>query len=493
MVAETRIKNGVALRRGFGLIVILMGVMGAWNRWDKFALLVVAVPSRRDPEQGQQNQPQTQRTKATARPSPSGTAKSIAMMEQEHTPLSFHYQDRLNRIQWLKGQCEFCQSIIQPNQTLFPYLEVPPLAEERAEQYDVPLKARIAVLHVWSSDESLAPPFFQYWLASAMANAPIADFFIFVPDTSTAGILQRLMPSPVHNDTMNIKLHVVGDLIHFYHSRLGSTLDAANFEFSGKTISRLKPMLGYVFEDYIESYSHWAWADMDMILGNLTKFLVRPLAEGYDVISMSSVDYYPNSQRWSSHMCSRFKVALAGQLVVFINTNETRNYFRRGDLHGLEHRYDEGPFPALLQKIGIRTAHVFAQVTDQFGFLNGTQLDWSPQHGLRKLGSGGAACYGYEAALVHVLKGKRLVRPTKKASPRVIHFVSGTQTNSVLVPTSSIKKGYDGYNASLENIIFPGPWEQWMSGFTLKFPVSEAHPWQTYTAPSAAVLGECTP
>jgi hypothetical protein len=62
-------------------------------------------------------------------------------------------------------------------------------------------------------------------------------------------------------------------------NRLGSTLDAANFELSGKTISRLKPMLAYVFEDYIETYSHWAWADMDMILGNLTKFLVRPLAE----------------------------------------------------------------------------------------------------------------------------------------------------------------------------------------------------------------------
>jgi hypothetical protein len=109
-----------------------------------------------------------------------------AAPQQDQEPLSFRYQDRLNRMQWLKGQCEFCQSIIQPNQTVFPYLEVPPLDEERAEQFDVPLKARIAVLHVWSSDESLAPPFFQYWLASAMANAPIADFFIFVPDSATA-------------------------------------------------------------------------------------------------------------------------------------------------------------------------------------------------------------------------------------------------------------------------------------------------------------------
>ena len=85
-----------------------------------------------------------------------------------------------------------------------------------------------------------------------MANAPIADFFIFVPDDGTLDLLQRLMPSLEMNAAININLlQVVGDLVTFYHSRLGSTLDAANFEFSGKTISRLKPMLAYVFEDYI--------------------------------------------------------------------------------------------------------------------------------------------------------------------------------------------------------------------------------------------------
>ena len=150
-MAESRINNGAALRRGFGLVVVLMGWIGVWTLLDEFAFVVVA-PSRPDPDKGRGKQ---QQTKATPTKSSSGNTVQVPATATREQPLSFLYQDRLNRMEWLKSQCEFCQSIIQPNQTVFPYLEVPPLPEERAEQFDVPLKARIAVLHVWSSDESL--------------------------------------------------------------------------------------------------------------------------------------------------------------------------------------------------------------------------------------------------------------------------------------------------------------------------------------------------
>ena len=384
-------------------------------------------------------------------------------------PLTYLYQSRLDQIGWWKGQCEFCRSIIQANQTVFPYLEVPPLLEEIAEQFNEPLRARIAVLHLWRSDESLAPPFFQYWLASAMANDRIADFLLFVPDNATAALLQRLMPDS--SSSSNIRLHVVGDLADFCRSRIGPTLEKANYEVSGNTLSQLKPMLGYVFQDFIDEYSHWAWADMDMIMGNLTKFLVRPLAEGYDVISVSSVEQSKNNT-WSSHVCSKFKVGLAGQLAVFANTNQTRNYFRQGDLSELRYRYDEGPFPALLQKLGVRVAHVFAQVTDQFGYLDDSRFDWSSQ-GLFKIGAGGG-CYEYEAGLVHLMKGKRLVRP-KKRSRVVVTRSSGSTIDS----------------KTLEETIFPGPfvWKN-TSGFVLKFPIAASVPCQLYSGPSE-ISREC--
>ena len=302
-----------------------------------------------------------------------------------------------------------------------------------------------------------------------MANDRIADFLLFVPDNATAALLQRLMPNS--SSSSNIRLHVVGDLADFCRSRIGPTLEKANYEVSGNTLSQLKPMLGYVFQDFIDEYSHWAWADMDMIMGNLTKFLVRPLAEGYDVISVSSVEQSKNNT-WSSHVCSKFKVGLAGQLAVFANTNQTRNYFRQGDLSELRYRYDEGPFPALLQKLGVRVAHVFAQVTDQFGYLDDSRFDWSSQ-GLYKIGAGGG-CYEYEAGFVHLMKGKRLVRP-KKRSRVVVTRSSGSTIDS----------------KTLEETIFPGPfvWKN-TSGFVLKFPIAASVPCQLYSGPSE-ISREC--
>ena len=196
-------------------------------------------------------------------------------------------------------------------------------------------------------------------------------------------------------------------------------------------------------------------------MGNLTKFLVRPLVEGYDFISMSSVEHSKNNT-WSSHVCSRFKVGLAGQLTVFVNNNQTRNYFRQGDLSELRYRYDEGPFPALLQKLSIRVAHVFAQVTDQFGYLDDSRFDWSTQ-GLFKIRAE-RGCYKYEAALVHIMKGKRLVRPKKRSRVVVTH-----SAGSAL----DIK--------TLEQTIFPGPFVcQNTSGFVLKFPIAASEPCQLY-------------
>ena len=218
--------------------------------------------------------------------------------------LTYHYQKRLNGLGWWNEQCGFLQSIIQVNQTVFPYLQVPPLSgEEDSEQFHLnpfmssdhrvrndafeTRRTRIAVLHLWASSNnqsSQAPPFFQYWLASAMANAPIADFLLFVPDNQTKELLQEYLP---HSTSIglghNIRINVVGDLGTVFLKRIGSILAKAKYQVKGPTLSRLKPMLAYVFEEYLLAkadtsnrfgeedylYSHWPWGDMDMIRNSL--------------------------------------------------------------------------------------------------------------------------------------------------------------------------------------------------------------------------------
>ncbi|KAI2504975.1 hypothetical protein MHU86_9418 [Fragilaria crotonensis] len=382
--------------------------------------------------------------------------------------LTFRYQSRLNQMGWLEQQCDLFRSQIRTNQTVFPYLSVPPLSEEHAEQFHQPLAAtRIAVLHVWSSDDQLPPPFFQYWVASAVANDPIADFLIFVPDQETSALLEAFIPNPSDSSLSNVRVHVVGNLQDFYHSRIGDILYKTKFRVIGSSISRLKPMLGCVFEEYIREYSHWAWADMDLILGNLTKFLGRPIAEGYDVITMTAVEQGINNT-WTSHVC--YGTVMAGQFTVFANTNETRNYFRHDNLGRLRHLYDEKLFPALLNKMDVRIAHVLAQVSDRLETLQNSSMDWSRQ-GLFKAGADYGS-YEYEAGLVHVIMGKRLVRVTDWSGSKT-HVIVNPCKGRATQPNATCFKAFE------DTIFPPFAWEN-TSGFVLQFPVRPSAPCEPY-------------
>lgn len=50
-------------------------------------------------------------------------------------------------------------------------------------------------------------------------------------------------------------------------------------------ICELKPAMGYLFPGYIKDYEYWAFGDIDLIYGDLQRFLKKPLTENADVIS----------------------------------------------------------------------------------------------------------------------------------------------------------------------------------------------------------------
>ena len=50
-------------------------------------------------------------------------------------------------------------------------------------------------------------------------------------------------------------------------------------------ICELKPALGYIFSEYLKDYEYWAYGDIDLIYGNLPRFLKKPFAENADIIS----------------------------------------------------------------------------------------------------------------------------------------------------------------------------------------------------------------
>jgi hypothetical protein len=88
----------------------------------------------------------------------------------------------------------------------------------------------------------------------------------------------------------------------------------------------LKPILGGMFWDYLQDYTHWGWIDVDSIMGDMSK-LMEDLRH-YDIVS------YMDGVRMSLFAsvplisCQAiFTIFLSGQLTVFRNIDYFRRYF----------------------------------------------------------------------------------------------------------------------------------------------------------------------
>lgn len=59
----------------------------------------------------------------------------------------------------------------------------------------------------------------------------------------------------------------------------------------------LKPMYGYIFEDYINPYKYWGHCDIDTIMGNLNKWITDDLLEKYDkLFCLGHLTIYRNTR-----------------------------------------------------------------------------------------------------------------------------------------------------------------------------------------------------
>jgi len=127
-----------------------------------------------------------------------------------------------------------------------------------------PLKTnRIAMVYPWVNwgvgipSETVIPAYFRYWIASAAMNVDLVDFLIFTSD-----ILKPLLEEATRS-VPNVIIHAVEDFRTLY----SRALDFPELIIDGHTLKDLKPMHGLVYKDYLESYSHWGYGDLDLIYG----------------------------------------------------------------------------------------------------------------------------------------------------------------------------------------------------------------------------------
>ena len=71
-----------------------------------------------------------------------------------------------------------------------------------------------------------------------------------------------------------------------------------------------KPLYGAIFEDYLKNISFWGHCDIDVVWGNIRKFITDNILEGYDVISAR-------------------KEFLAGHFALYRNNDKINQLFRK--------------------------------------------------------------------------------------------------------------------------------------------------------------------
>ena len=79
-------------------------------------------------------------------------------------------------------------------------------------------------------------------------------------------------------------------------------------------IVELKPCLGILFADYLKEYTHWGYADIDQLFGNLT-----------ETIPLSALQ---NNDIYTTHFGDNFRLYARGQMTVHKNNPHVNNIWR---------------------------------------------------------------------------------------------------------------------------------------------------------------------
>lgn len=127
------------------------------------------------------------------------------------------------------------------------------------------------------------PNYFELWLQSCEAN-PQVDF-ILITDAKISTYIPK-----------NIKI------IHTTFDKLVRKIDT-KFRFkisitSPYKLTDFKPAYGYIFYDLIAPYDYWGYCDLDLIFGNIMKFIEKPMQQGFDKIyRLGHLTIYKNTEK----------------------------------------------------------------------------------------------------------------------------------------------------------------------------------------------------
>lgn len=114
--------------------------------------------------------------------------------------------------------------------------------------------------------------YFSFFLESCAKN-PDFDWLIFTDD-------RREFPYP---NNVHVKYCCFSDIVDLIHRKIDSH---AKVEKPYK-LCDYKPTYGYLFENYVKDYFMWGYCDLDLIWGDISKWITEDILNRYDKIGVS--------------------------------------------------------------------------------------------------------------------------------------------------------------------------------------------------------------
>ncbi|KAG8460562.1 hypothetical protein KFE25_013212 [Diacronema lutheri] len=154
---------------------------------------------------------------------------------------------------------------------------------------------RLALVVPWLG--ASFPPWFAYFLTSCGRSAFLADWLIFHEGANWS---EAAAYRPV-----NVHFHDLGPsgLSFAFGTSLARALNLSHetgrlvrlFDYSFRQytyiVTEYKPTLGVVFAPYLDAYTHWSYTDLDIVMGDLPRFVERDELRSFDIVSYSFGDH----------------------------------------------------------------------------------------------------------------------------------------------------------------------------------------------------------
>ena len=186
------------------------------------------------------------------------------------------------------------------------------------------------------------PTYFELWMLSASYNKSI-DFVI-------------LTDNEIKCDSKNIKvIRCCFDEVKEKISRKFPFKITLNEPYE---LTKFKPAYGYIFDEIIKEYDFWGYCDIDLIFGDIRKFITEDILLNYDkILSHGHLSLYKNKKEINELFMERFKDCIYYK-DVFSSTIPW-------------HNFDEYPYGVskIAHKMGFKVyeAPIFADI-DMFNF-----------------------------------------------------------------------------------------------------------------------------